>query len=88
MEFIHFALFDNSSCLERETAHSLSITCASTPFQNDVEGKRIRERTGHISNALFKYEKPNKEQSKCVSECLEPPSMMKGGDNLKSLIPR
>ena len=32
LEFIHFALFDNSSCLERETAHSLSVTCASSPF--------------------------------------------------------
>ena len=53
------------------------VTCASTLFQNDVEEKLTRERTGHISNALFKYEKPSKEQSKCVSECLGPPSIMK-----------
>ena len=40
--------------LKRKTAHSLRVTCASTLFQNYVEEKLIRERTGHISNALFR----------------------------------
>ncbi len=59
--------------LQRKTAHSLRVTCASTLFQNNVEEKLIRERTGHISNALFRYEKPSEEQIKCVSDCLGPP---------------
>ena len=39
--------------LERKTSHSLRITCATRLFQNQVEEKLIRDRTGHRSNALF-----------------------------------
>ena len=65
--------------LEPKTAHSLRVTCASTLFQNNVEEKLIRERTGHISNALFRYEKPWEEQIKCVSGCIGPPPVVSGG---------
>ena len=82
-----FPSLTTADSLERKTAHSIHITCASTLLQNDVEEKRIRERTEHISNALFKYEKPSKEQSKCVSECSGPPSITKGGDNLEKYNP-
>ena len=58
--------------LERKTSHSLRITCATTLFQNSVEEKLIRERTGHRSNALFNYEKPNLDQQCKVSEILGP----------------
>jgi hypothetical protein len=42
-------------------------------FQNSVEEKLIRERTGHRSNALLKYEKPNLDQQRKVGEILGPP---------------
>ena len=34
--------------LERKTAHSLKVTCASRLYQNSRGDKRIRERTGHV----------------------------------------
>ena len=69
------------AALERKTAHSLRATCASTLFQNNLDEKLIRERTGHISNALFKYEKASKEQQMCVSDCLAPPVFVPEQDN-------
>ena len=57
----------------RKTSHSLRVTCATMVFQNSVEEKLIRERTGHRSNALYKYEKPNVDQLRKVSEILGPP---------------
>ena len=41
-------------------------------FQNSVEEKLIRERTGYKSNALFLYEKGSKTQLENVSKCLGP----------------
>lgn len=58
--------------MTRKTSHSLKITSA-TMFQNSVEEKLISERTGHRSNALYKYEKPNLDQLRQVSEILGPP---------------
>ena len=49
------------------------MNCATMLFQNSVEEKLIRERTGHRSNALYKYEKPNLDQLRHVSEILGPP---------------
>ena len=66
--------------------HSLRVTCASTLFQNNVEEKLIRERTGHTSNALFRYEKPCEEQIKCVSECLGPPSVLIESDDCEEKL--
>ena len=43
--------------LERKTLYRLIVTCASRLFQNQVEEKLIRNRTGHRSNALLSYEK-------------------------------
>jgi len=59
--------------LERKTSHCLRITCASRLFQNQVEEKLIRDRTGHRSNALFKYEKSSLQQQTMVSNLLGPP---------------
>ena len=42
-------------------------------FQNQVEEKLIRDRTGHRSNALFKYEKSSVQQQMMVSNLLGPP---------------
>ena len=45
--------------VKRKTAHCLRVTYASSLFNAGVEEKLIRERTGHRSNALLKYEKPS-----------------------------
>ncbi len=58
--------------LERKTAHCLRVTCASRLFQEGVEEKLVRERTGHKSNALFGYEKASKKQLRNVSDALGP----------------
>jgi hypothetical protein len=42
-------------------------------FQNSVEGKLIQKRTGHRSNALLKYEKPNLDQQRKVGVILGAP---------------
>ena len=39
--------------LPRKTSHCLRITCATSLFQNSVEEKIARQRTGHTSNALL-----------------------------------
>ena len=48
--------------LEAKTAHCLRVTTATRLFQGKHQEKLIRERTGHVSSALFSYEKANKEQ--------------------------
>ena len=45
--------------VKRKTAHCLRVTCASSLSNAGVEEKLIRERTGHRSNPLLKYEKPS-----------------------------
>ena len=40
-----------------KSSHCLRGTCACALFNAGVEEKLIRDRTGHRSNALFKYEK-------------------------------
>lgn len=60
--------------VKRKTAHSLHVTCVTTLFNNEVEEKLIRERSGHRSNALFSYEKTSEEQIKNVSSLLRPDS--------------
>ena len=57
---------------ERKTSHSLRITTASRLFQNSVQEKLIRQRTGHRSNALFTYEKNSAQQEMEVSKLLGP----------------
>lgn len=57
---------------KRKTSHSLRVTCASKLFNLNVEEKLIRDRTGHISNALFNYEKPSSAQEAKVSNFLGP----------------
>ena len=61
--------------LSRKTSHCLRKTTATRLFQSNVEEKLIRERTGHRSNALFKYEHKSKEQEKFVSSLLGPPNL-------------
>ena len=46
-----------------KSSHSLRVTCVSTLFNAGVEEKLIRDRTGHRSNALFKYEKVSEMKS-------------------------
>lgn len=60
--------------LERKTSHCLRITCASRLFQHSVNEKQIRERTGHKSDSLFRYEKASDEQTTFVSNVLGAPS--------------
>lgn len=42
--------------VKRKTSHCLRETCASYPFNHGVDSKFVRDRTGHRSNALLKYE--------------------------------
>ena len=67
--------------LERKTAHSLRVTCATRLYQNSIDDKRTRERTGHKSNALERYERPCKEQIREVSECLRVPKKANSSRN-------
>ncbi len=52
-------------------------------FRITLRKNLIRERTGHISNALFRYEKPSEEQIKCVSDYLGPPLLVECTDDGK-----
>ena len=52
--------------VEKKTSHSLRVTCATKLFQEGVEEKLIRSRTGHISSALFDYQKSSEEQERAV----------------------
>lgn len=51
---------------------SLSSCYLCILFNAGVEEKLIRERTGHRSDSLFKYEKPSKEKITEVSSVLGP----------------
>ncbi|RUA04572.1 MAG: hypothetical protein DSY43_06040 [Gammaproteobacteria bacterium] len=57
---------------KRKTSHSLRVSCASKLFNNNVEEKLIRDRTGHVSNAHFQYEKSSYVQQERVSNILGP----------------
>ena len=56
--------------IKKTTARCLRVTCAFRLFQSNVDEKQIRERTGHVSNALFTYEKASEDQAKRVSNIL------------------
>ena len=56
--------------LPRKTVHCLCITCATRLFQHNVGDKLAREQTGHKSNALFSYQKPNGKELDDVSNVL------------------
>ena len=58
----------------RRTCHNLRVSCAAALFQNSVEEKLIRERTGHCPNAIFKYGKASLEQQHKVGDILGPPA--------------
>ena len=57
--------------LEKKTAR-LRVTTATNLLQGKHEEKLIHERTGHISSALFAYEKAEKQQRIAVSSTLGP----------------
>jgi hypothetical protein len=59
----------------------LRITLASRLFESSVPEKQIRERTGHRSDSLFRYEKPSKDQVQFVSSVLAPP-LISASDSL------
>ena len=56
----------------RKTSRCLKLTCSSNLFNAGVEEKLISDRTGHRSNALFKYEKISEVKSAEDSEVLAP----------------
>ena len=58
--------------LRRKTAHCLRVTCASSLFNARVDSKLIRNRTGHRSDALLKYEKAEEKVISHVSPSLGP----------------
>ena len=70
--------------LPRKTSHCLCITCATRLFENSVEEKIARERTGHTSNSLLRYQKPSKEQTMLASKVLSPVCSTKPIVNVRS----
>ena len=60
---------------ERKTSHSLRVTCVSKLFNASVEEKLIRNRSGHVSDALLGYEKSCADQELKVSNVLNPPQV-------------
>ena len=61
------------ACLQMRTSHCLRVTCASRLFNANEKEELIRARTGHTSEALFRYEKANRQQELQVSNLLGPP---------------
>jgi hypothetical protein len=58
---------------EIKTAHCLRVTTATNLFRAGHQEKwTVRERTGHVSSALFTYEKPSIDQVMAVSKCVGP----------------
>ena len=55
-------LLCDKASLERRTSDCLNVTCASRLFNENEKEELIRSRSGHTSDALFRYEKANKEQ--------------------------
>ena len=58
--------------LEIKTAHCLRVTTVTNLFRAGHQEKLIRERTGHVSSAVFTYEKPRNDQAIAVSKCVGP----------------
>jgi hypothetical protein len=73
----------------RKTAHCLRVTCASSLFNAGIDTKLIRDRTGHRSDALHKYEKADENLVSKVSAILGPkctqPSMTKCEEKAKEM---
>ena len=55
-------------------SHNFRVTCTTRLFQESVDERLIRERTGHKLNALFKWEKSSIEQQHQVNKILGPPA--------------
>lgn len=60
--------------MKRKTAHSIRITLATKLFQGGTEEKLIRQRTGHRSDLLLRYERPSGSQLEKVSSVLGSPN--------------
>lgn len=58
--------------IEKKTSHCLRVTLATKLFNENVDEKLIRERTGHKSDSLFIYEKASKEKEETISNILGP----------------
>lgn len=58
--------------VRRKTAHCLRVTYASSLFNENVDSKLIRDRIGHRSDALLKYEKAEEKVISQVSAILGP----------------
>ena len=79
-EFIRFRNYKNRVALPFRVrcVSALRVTCATRLFQNSVGEALIRERTGHRSDALLRYERKSEELEKIVSTVLGPPAILKG----------
>ena len=65
------------------TNHSLQRTSATRLFQAGVDTKIVREITGHVSDAINKYQVTSHDQKKEVSDILKGPTTLKFIDNSK-----
>ncbi|XP_077869676.1 uncharacterized protein LOC144361749 [Saccoglossus kowalevskii] len=55
------------------TGHSGKVTQATTLFWQNFNEQLIAERTGHSSLAIRSYKRTSDEQTKAVSDALQPP---------------
>ncbi|XP_002736415.1 uncharacterized protein LOC100368680 [Saccoglossus kowalevskii] len=55
------------------TGHSGKVTQATTLFRQNFDEQLIAERTGHSSLAIRSYKRTSDEQTKAVSDALQPP---------------
>ncbi|XP_077862683.1 uncharacterized protein LOC144344678 [Saccoglossus kowalevskii] len=55
------------------TGHSGKVTQATTLFRQNFDEQLIAERTGHSSLAIRSYKRTSNEQTKAVSDALQPP---------------
>ena len=58
-----------SAGLEKRTSHCLRVTCASRLFNEIEKEELIRSRTGHTSDALFRYERASLQQELPFRKC-------------------
>ena len=64
-----------NAALEKRTSHCLRATCASWLFNENEKEELIRSRTGHMSDAFFRYERASLQQELAVSKVLDPPEI-------------
>ncbi len=56
------------------TNHSGKVTCATRLFEHNIDEQLIKRQTGHRSDSVRQYKRPNSDHDKKISSILQPPS--------------